>query len=139
MTRIGTPVPHTDFGHQHPFAQGEHTEKIRNASVQKGCGKKCTWQKTYSVSKDSPFAASSDPTDNKPKSKFGNPYAGSGRNGTVAETKKKSSSPELRPPFAVSVLQHPNDFNKSSTKHNLGKQNTNRFYNAVGGWSASRA
>lgn len=138
MTRIGTPVLNSDYGHQHPFAQGDHTVKLRNASVQKGCGKKCTWQKAQSISPDSPFATT-DPSSSRTKSKFGKPYSGSGRNGEPKNNMKSPRTQEITPPFAISVLQHPNDFNKSSTRHNLGQQNTNRFYNAVGGWSASRA
>jgi len=151
ITRLGSTVSSNDFGHQHPYKEGSHTERLRNASVQKGCGKKCTWQRTAS-SHNSPLSFDDSSTSkSNSKSVYGQPYAGSGRNGGLSnpnnnQNKNRNKSgnnndnrPETAPPFAVSVLQHPNDFNKSSTKHQLGKQVTNRFYNTTGGWSASRA
>jgi len=117
ITRVAEANPSKDFGHSHPYSEGAHTTRLRDASVQKGCGKKCTWLRSVE-SKETPFNTSSARVPQK------------GR--------RPQSAPPLRPPYAVSVLQHGNDFNKSSTKHQLGKQATNRFYNSIGGWSAAR-
>jgi hypothetical protein len=118
ITRAAAAVPSRDFGHQHPFADGSHTARLRDASVQKGCGRKCAWLRT-AESKETPF---NDP--NRPKRPTGRA--------------RPKSAPVIRPPYAVSKIQHSNEFNKSSTKHQIGKQATNRFYNSIGGWSAAR-
>jgi hypothetical protein len=134
MTRIGNSVPLKDYGHSHPFAADSHTQRIRDASVQKGCGKKCTWRRG-AVSGESPFGADGAP---RPKSAFAQAYAGSGANGTGSRANgHKSPRAPVPPPFLRAGVQHDNDFGKSKPGQ-IGKQATSRFYNSIGGWSASR-
>ena len=123
MTRTGVSVPVRDYGSSHPHAAKSYTERIRDASVQKGCGKKCSWSRG-AVSSDSPFE--------QPKSAFAQPYRGSGANG------RKSPRAPMPPPYLRSGVQHDNDFGKSKPGK-IGKQATSRFYNSIGGWSASRS
>jgi len=141
MTRIGVPVPMPDFGHAHPFAEGGHTARLREASAQKGCGRRCTWRRT-AESADSPFDALPGHAP-RPKSAYARPFGASAEppppGGSGARGRPKSAAPRVEPPWAVSGVHHANDFNKSSTKHQLGRQVTNRFYNSIGGWSAARS
>lgn len=136
MTRISVAVPKGDFGHSHAFAEGQHTSRLRDASVNKGCGKKTGWLRN-AMSEDSPFP---DPClgPPEPRSSYARPYAGSGPNGT-RQRPKSAPGYDVTPPYASSILQHTNEFNKPSTnKRGLGKARVNQFYNATGGWSAAR-
>lgn len=134
MTRIGETVTQLDYGHSHPFATESHTEHLRDKSVMKGCGKKCSWR-SGGVSSDSPFR--DDSTPHRPKSAYAQGYAGSRSNGTGGVHDRKCPHAPVPPPYQRAALQHDNDFGKSKPCY-TGKQATSRFYNSIGGWSAAR-
>ena len=133
MTRIGETVHQHDYGHSHPFATDSHTEHLRDKSVMKGCGKKCSWR-SGGVSSDSPF--SDDNSSHRPKSAYAQAYSGSRINSAGSSGRKSPRAP-VPPPYQRAALQHDNDFGKSKPC-STGKQATSRFYNSIGGWSAAR-